>query len=117
MPIPEITPTALAERLQKGERLTLLDVREPWEWRLSKLDSPAVVYLPLSVLAAAQGESALRAVLNGAAGAPLVVICHHGVRSARVTAWLGSLGWQNVFSLAGGLEAYARQVDASIGRY
>ncbi len=116
MPIPEITPAELAERLQKGERLTLLDVRESWEWALSKLDSPQVVYLPLSVLAA-QGESALRAALDGAADSPLVVICHHGVRSAQVTAWLGSLGWKNVFSLAGGLEAYARQVDASIGRY
>ncbi len=116
MPIPEITPRELAERLQNGERLTLLDVRETREWRLSKLDSPRVVYLPLSALAA-RGESVLRAALDGDAGAPLVVICHHGVRSARVTAWLQSLGWQDVFSLAGGLEAYALQVDASIGRY
>lgn len=106
----------MAQRLKNGERLTLLDAREVWEWSLSKLPFPQVVYLPLSILTA-QGEPALRAALGEQQDALLVVICHHGIRSAQVTAWLQSLGWQQVFSLSGGLEAYARQVDASIGHY
>jgi rhodanese-related sulfurtransferase len=47
----------------------------------------------------------------------LFVICHHGVRSADVTAWLASQGWTNVFSVAGGIDAYARRIDPSVGRY
>ncbi len=116
MTVPEISPRELAERLARGERLTLLDVREAWERTLVKLDFPGEVHLPMSALAAG-GEPLLRDVLPGAARPPLVVVCHHGIRSARVVAWLLSLGWSEVFSLAGGLEAYARQVDASIGRY
>ncbi len=116
MQIPKISPVEMAERLKNGERLALLDVREVWEWSLSKLAFPQVVYLPLSILAT-QGEPALRTALGEQHGAPLVVICHHGIRSAQVTVWLQSLGWKEVFSLSGGLEAYAQQVDASIGRY
>jgi len=114
--LPEISPRELAERLARGERLTLLDVREAWERTLVNLDFPAEVHLPMSALAAG-GEALLHSALSGMAHPPLVVICHHGIRSARVTAWLLSLGWPQVFSLAGGLDAYARQVDASIGRY
>ncbi len=116
MTVPEITPRELAERLSRGERLVLLDVREAWERALVKLDRPEEVHLPMSALAAG-GEALLRDALPGEARPPLVVVCHHGIRSARVVAWLLSLGWREVFSLAGGLEAYARQVDASIGRY
>ena len=48
---------------------------------------------------------------------PLVVICHHGNRSAQVTAWLLDLGWESVYNLSGGIDAYARQVDPAIGLY
>ena len=47
----------------------------------------------------------------------LVVFCHVGQRSAQVTFWLQDLGWQKVASLAGGIDAYARQVDPEIGFY
>jgi predicted sulfurtransferase len=44
-------------------------------------------------------------------------MCHHGVRSADVTGWMRQQGWQNVTSLAGGIAAYAEQVDPSVGVY
>ena len=47
----------------------------------------------------------------------IVVVCHHGVRSAQVTAWMLEQGWRRVYSLAGGLDAYARSVDPSTGLY
>ena len=49
--------------------------------------------------------------------AEIVVLCHHGVRSAQVTAWLLQEGWKNVKSMAGGIAAYAEQVDPSVGAY
>ena len=49
--------------------------------------------------------------------AEIYVICHHGVRSADMTRWLASQGWMNVFSVAGGIEEYARSVDSSVGFY
>jgi rhodanese-related sulfurtransferase len=49
--------------------------------------------------------------------ATVVVFCHHGIRSAQVAAWLLDQGWQSVYNLAGGIDAYARQVDPSIGFY
>jgi rhodanese-related sulfurtransferase len=49
--------------------------------------------------------------------AEIVVMCHHGNRSAQVTAWLRGNGYTNVYNMTGGIDAYARQVDASVGRY
>ena len=50
-------------------------------------------------------------------GARLYVLCHHGVRSAQVTDWLASQGWTQVFSVRGGIDAYASEVDPKIGFY
>ena len=44
-------------------------------------------------------------------------MCHTGVRSAQVTAWLRHNGWNNTVSLAGGIAAYAKRIDASVGKY
>jgi rhodanese-related sulfurtransferase len=44
-------------------------------------------------------------------------MCHHGTRSAQVTAWLAQQGYKNVSNVAGGIDAYARQVDSSVGFY
>jgi rhodanese-related sulfurtransferase len=44
-------------------------------------------------------------------------MCHHGNRSQQVTAWLAQQGWKNTFNVRGGIDAYARQVDPSVGMY
>jgi rhodanese-related sulfurtransferase len=49
--------------------------------------------------------------------ATIYVICHHGSRSMQVTAWLAQQGWTNIFNVQGGIDAYARMVDSSVGVY
>ena len=49
--------------------------------------------------------------------AEILVMCHHGVRSATATQWMLAQGWTNVFSVRGGIDEYAKQIDASVGNY
>jgi rhodanese-related sulfurtransferase len=112
---PEIQPADLAQKMQRQEPLILLDVREKWELAYAGLRDERIVPVPLSQLAQ-RGLPALPAPARDRES-EIVVICHHGVRSAEVTAWLLQEGWKNVRSLAGGLDAYAAQVDPSIGQY
>jgi rhodanese-related sulfurtransferase len=113
--IKEISPKELAERLAKNDPFVVLDVRETWEAARVRLKNDQVVLAPLSKLAA-QGVQALPETAANQE-MEIVVVCHHGARSAQVTAWLQQSGWTNVQSLAGGLDAYARQIDPSIGTY
>lgn len=119
--IPEITVQELKKRLAQVEeqvseggknRLLLLDVREPDEWQICRL--PDAVLVPLSGLAQ-RGRAALPAQLTPEK--PVVVYCHHGVRSAQVTAWLDGLGFHGVVNLAGGIDAWSVQIDPSVPRY
>ena len=105
----EITPQALAERLASGEPTFLLDVREPWEHALAAI--PGNVLVPLGELPARWPD------VSVPDGALLVTYCHHGVRSLRAAGWLLAAGATNVVSLAGGIDAWSRQVDARVPRY
>jgi rhodanese-related sulfurtransferase len=113
--IPEITPRETADMLAEGKNFVLLDVREPYELNWARLNDDHVLHVPLSYLAQ-RGVAALPGELRHHPG-PLVVLCHLGFRSAQVTAWLRQMGWTNVYNLAGGIDAYARQVDPAVGRY
>lgn len=113
--VPEISVQELAKKLEQGETFTLLDVREEWEVRLAAIRDARTRVLPMSVLAQKLQEAFPDDLRRP--DAPIVVMCHHGVRSAQVTAWMRQNGWQNVYSLAGGIDAYARMVDASVGAY
>lgn len=113
--VPEISVQELAKKLEQGERFTLLDVREEWEILLAAIRDERVLVLPMSVLARQLKEAFPESLRD--LDAPMVVMCHHGVRSANVTAWMRQNGWKNVFSLAGGIDAYARQVNKSVGIY
>lgn len=113
--VPEISPLEVSRQLQAGQDLVLLDVREAWEIRLASIRDERVRFAPLSRLSA-QGTAALPPEAADKQ-AEIIVMCHHGVRSADVTAWLLQQGWHKVRSLTGGLEAYAEEVDAGIGRY
>ena len=111
---PEISVQEVADKRKSGEAFILCDVREQMELRLANLGKD-VLWIPLSDMAARR-EAALTEEFEDR-DATIVVFCHTGMRSAQVTAWLRQLGWQNTFSMAGGIEAYAQQVDSSIGRY
>ena len=101
-----ITPRALKSRLDAGERPVLLDVREPWEFELARIEGSELI--PMSQLEARFTE------LDSAS--ETVVICHHGNRSSYVAGALQRAGFEKVLNLEGGLDAYS-SVDESVPRY
>jgi len=85
----------------------LLDVREPWEYELCHL--PGSLLIPLDQLPARVAE------LPGER--PLVVICHHGVRSLMAQQFLSRLGLVDVYNLTGGIAAWAHEIDPDMAVY
>jgi rhodanese-related sulfurtransferase len=113
--LPEITVNQLSEKLESNEPFILLDVREPHELGYAKLTDSRLENTPMSQLVR-EGTKAL----SRSAQSPdstIYILCHHGNRSAQVTAWLTQQGWKNVFNVRGGIEEYARKVDPSVGFY
>jgi rhodanese-related sulfurtransferase len=113
--IPEIDVHELARRLKSSQPFVLLDVREAWELDHALIDDSRLKVVPTSRLAQL-GVEALPDEVQPK-DAEILVMCHHGVRSASVTEWMRAQGWTNVFSVRGGISEYARVVDGSIGRY
>ena len=113
--IPEITTTDLSEKLKTDEKFILLDVRELNELNYAKLTDTRVEVTPMSRLAR-EGTEALSDSAKSQ-DATIYVLCHHGNRSGQVAAWLKQQGWKNVFSVAGGIDDYARRIDRSVGFY
>lgn len=107
--IREMTVRELAKRLENGHAIHLLDVRQPEEHALVAL--PGSTLIPLRELQARVGE------LRPPQGATVVVYCHHGVRSLHGAAILAHAGIENVFSLAGGIDAWSVLVDPEVPRY
>jgi rhodanese-related sulfurtransferase len=107
--IPEITVTELSEKL-KSE-----DVREPHELNFAQITDSRLDITPMSRMAR-EGTNALSESAKSPE-ATIYVMCHHGNRSAQVTAWLAQQGWKNVFNVRGGIDEYARQIDHSVGFY
>jgi len=110
---PEITPQAYAQLRATPETGAnpfpiLLDVREPWEFQY--------VHLPGSLLMP-MGDVPSRAHAELDPDAPIVVLCHHGQRSLSVAMWLRNQGFDLAQSLAGGIDAYSRQIDPTLPRY
>ncbi len=113
--IPEISVEQLAEKIKSPVQFILLDVRETWELAFAKIGDPRLIVQPMSELAHRGLEALPEAARQKEA--QIYVLCHHGVRSADVTEWLASQGWTNVFSVAGGIDEYARTIDGSVGMY
>ncbi len=113
--IPEITVEELSEKLKSQEQFILLDVRELPELEQAKITDTRLEVAPMSRLGA-QGPTALPESAQSKE-AVLYILCHQGVRSAQVTGWLASQGWKNVFSVDGGIAAYASRIDSSVGFY
>lgn len=97
----------LKARLDKGDKLVLLDVREPWEHALAKLDGS--VLIPLGTLP--------QALTKLDKTTEIIAYCHHGMRSADATGFLIQQGFANVKNLVGGIDAWSIQVDNAIPRY
>lgn len=104
-----LTAPELAQWLKDESRARpfLLDVREPWEFQLCRIDGSELV--PLRALGVRMRElDRLR---------PTVCICHHGNRSAYGTTFLMQHGFTDVYNLTGGVDAWARQVDPAMPTY
>lgn len=102
-----ITPKELKARLDKGDTLVLLDVREPWEHQLAKLNNS--ILIPLGTLP----NSLSKLDRN----TEIIAYCHHGMRSGDATGLLLQQGFSNVKNLVGGIDAWSVQVDGSVPRY
>ena len=113
--VPGLSVQELDKKLKNNDDFILLDVREPFELARANLGD-GVLLAPLSELAQ-QGPDALPGAVTADKEAEIVVMCHHGIRSAQVTMWLLAEGWENVTSLAGGIDAYAREIDPEVGFY
>jgi molybdopterin/thiamine biosynthesis adenylyltransferase/rhodanese-related sulfurtransferase len=103
----EVTASALASELAGAAPPVLIDVREPWEFELAHLEGAQLV--PLGELPSRLTELP--------ATASLVTVCHKGVRSERAAALLRRAGFARVRSLAGGVEAWAQEVEPAMRRY
>ena len=113
--IPEITVNELSEKLKSEDTFILLDVRELQELDYAKLADSRLEVTPMSRMAR-EGTKALSESAKSQ-DSTIYVMCHHGNRSAQVTAWLAQQGWKNVFNVHGGIDEYARQIDHSVGFY
>ncbi len=112
--VPEITVQDVARLRSEGEPIILLDVREAMELRLANLGDE-VVWVPMSKMAAERLASLPPELTDK--NVEVVIFCHTGVRSAQVAAWMRNEGWTNIVSMAGGIEAYALEIDLTVGRY
>jgi rhodanese-related sulfurtransferase len=102
-----ISPEEVKAKLDRGEKIVLLDVREPWEVALNRVGDPVVISM------AELGERYTE--LNPEA--EIVVYCHTGVRSLKATRFLKDRQYKNVKNLAGGIDAWSLQVDPKVPRY
>jgi rhodanese-related sulfurtransferase len=110
-PLPvEITPREVRQRLDAGEALRLIDVREPAEFALTRIEGAELI--PMGTV-----PSRLQHLGTLADEATVIVFCHHGVRSLNVTYWLREQGVAECQSMAGGIERWSEEVDASVPRY
>lgn len=102
----DVTPKALKQRLDSGEKLLILDVREPSEWKSANIGGKLI---PLGELISRVNE------LN--ADQEIFVLCHHGVRSAHAVNFLRKHGFEKVFNIRGGIDRWSLEVDSKIPRY
>ena len=103
----EVSPLEAAFLLRNNEA-RFLDVREPWEYATARIGGS--VLMPM-------GDVPARAHQELDPDERIVVLCHHGVRSMNVAVWLRNQGFENAQSLRGGIDAWAAEVDPSLGRY
>lgn len=103
----ELSPAELADMIAKGTPVQLVDIREPWEAAMVSLEGSELI--PLGTLGGALDR------LHD--DIPVVLYCHHGVRSAQALAALRGLGHDNVVHLRGGIEAWTDEIDPSLARY
>ena len=102
-----ILPEELKKRLDASEKLILLDVREPWEFSICKIEG--------SVNISMSEPEKLIDKLN--ANDEIIAICHHGMRSFQVCNYLENNGFNNTLNLDGGIDSWAKTIDTDMAQY
>lgn len=102
-----ITASELNQALQNKQAYTLLDIRQPEEIEICQIDNS--LHIPMADIPNKKDE------LNE--DDAIVVICHHGMRSAQVAMFLDQSGFSNITNLTGGIDAWATEVDTTMQRY
>lgn len=103
----QITPKEVKERLDRGEKLLLVDVREPHEHALCQIDG--AVLIPMGTIPANLQKLDV--------DEEVICFCHHGMRSLDVANWLCRKGVSGAKSMAGGIDRWSREIDPSVPRY
>ena len=104
----EISAAEVKSLRDGGQELKLLDVREPWEFQTARIEGSQ--HIPMGDIPARFNEE-----LDPEEH--IVVVCHHGVRSMNVTAWLRQQGFEKAQSLRGGIDRWSREIDPSVPLY
>jgi rhodanese-related sulfurtransferase len=102
-----VTVEELKAKIDKGEAPTIVDVREPSEWQICRIEGATLI--PLGKLPQKMSE------LDRTA--EMVVLCKMGGRSARAVAFLRQQGFENVYNLDGGILAWIDRVDPTLRKY
>ena len=105
--VPEIEPTALSARLAAGEAVQIVDVREPHEWAIARIDGAQLI--PLATLESRLDELS--------PDREIVIHCKGGARSAQAVRRLRAAGFKKVVNLAGGINRWSKEVDGSVPQY
>lgn len=105
--IAQLTVQALQQRLAAGERPTILDVREGWEYQMCAL--PDSLHLPTALVP--------QRLADLPRDNDIVVVCHHGVRSQMVAGLLRRHGFSRLYNMHGGIDAWAKEIDPHMPVY
>jgi adenylyltransferase/sulfurtransferase len=102
-----ITPRELSERLRRGDAIELIDVREPYEWRIARIEGARLI--PLGRIGASAPELTRER--------DIVLYCHHGFRSQAAGEELVAKGFDHIWNLTGGIDRWSEEVDSSVPTY
>jgi len=105
--VPSVSAKELKRKMDSREMLTLVDVREPWEYGIAQITGSRLI--PLGELEKRLKELPREGIL--------VIQCHSGARSEQGAKLLQQAGFGNVYNLEGGIEAWSRDVDPTVPRY
>lgn len=105
----EVDCQTVKAKLDSGEHFVFIDCREPNEYETVKISG--AVLIPMSQFPERVSE------LEQHKDSDIIIHCHHGGRSLNVAMWLKQQGFQNVLSMAGGIDAWAQEIDPALPRY
>lgn len=106
----EIAAADVKAKLDAGEKLFLIDVREPFEHVIASIGGSELI--PMNTVPMRLSD------LDSQAGeGTLIIFCHHGMRSLNVVNWLRGQGVEACQSMAGGIDAWSAQIDPRVPRY